>query len=106
VGRGAPPRRRPGAGRRLAGEPRLALPRRKSRQSSRAGRSRMQTRDAEPCSGPSHIAYRFHGCAGYNHAVADRLRRAYIDWARGLAVLLMIEAHAIDAWTRTSDKQT
>jgi uncharacterized membrane protein len=31
-------------------------------------------------------------------------RRAYIDWARGLAVLVMIEAHAIDAWTRPADK--
>jgi uncharacterized membrane protein len=29
-----------------------------------------------------------------------RHRRAYIDWARGLAVLLMIEAHTFDAWTR------
>ena len=38
--------------------------------------------------------------------MADRQRRAYIDWARGLAVLLMIEAHTIDAWTRTSDKHT
>ena len=27
-------------------------------------------------------------------------RRAYIDWARGIAVLLMIEAHTVDAWTR------
>jgi uncharacterized membrane protein len=27
-------------------------------------------------------------------------RRAYIDWARGIAVLLMIEAHTLDAWTR------
>src|SRR5262249_21250218 len=33
-------------------------------------------------------------------------RRVYIDWARGLAVLLMIEAHTIDAWTRPADKQT
>jgi len=33
-------------------------------------------------------------------------RRAYIDWARGIAVLLMIEAHAIDAWTRPDDKQS
>ena len=33
-------------------------------------------------------------------------RRAYIDWARGLAVLLMIEAHATDAWTRPADKQS
>jgi uncharacterized membrane protein len=27
-------------------------------------------------------------------------RRAYVDWARGIAVLLMIEAHTVDAWTR------
>ena len=33
-------------------------------------------------------------------------RKSYIDWARGLAVLLMIEAHTIDAWTRTSDRRT
>jgi uncharacterized membrane protein len=33
-------------------------------------------------------------------------RRAYIDWARGLAVLLMIEAHTTDAWTRAVDKKT
>src|SRR3954451_7432335 len=31
-------------------------------------------------------------------------RRTYIDWARGLAVLLMIEAHTTDAWTRPSAK--
>jgi len=29
-------------------------------------------------------------------------RRAYVDWARGIAVLLMIEAHTVDAWTRLS----
>jgi uncharacterized membrane protein len=29
-------------------------------------------------------------------------RAAYIDWARGIAVLLMIEAHTLDAWTRLS----
>jgi uncharacterized membrane protein len=28
-------------------------------------------------------------------------RRAYIDWLRGLAVVIMIEAHTIDAWTVT-----
>ncbi len=27
-------------------------------------------------------------------------RRAYVDWARGIAVLVMIEAHTVDAWTR------
>jgi uncharacterized membrane protein len=31
-------------------------------------------------------------------------RRAYIDWARGVAVLLMIEAHTADAWTRLADR--
>ena len=34
----------------------------------------------------------------------SRIRRAYIDWARGLAVLLMIEAHTLDAWTRLSSR--
>jgi uncharacterized membrane protein len=34
----------------------------------------------------------------------SRRRRAYIDWARGLAVLLMIEAHTLDAWTRVSSR--
>ena len=33
-------------------------------------------------------------------------RRDYIDWARGLAVLLMIEAHTLDAWTRAADRGT
>ena len=32
-------------------------------------------------------------------------RRAYIDWARGLAVLLMIEAHTVDAWTTASARK-
>jgi uncharacterized membrane protein len=31
-------------------------------------------------------------------------RRRYIDWARGIAVLIMIQAHALDAWTRASDR--
>jgi uncharacterized membrane protein len=30
---------------------------------------------------------------------ATRPRRGYIDWLRGLAVVIMIEAHTIDAWT-------
>jgi len=34
----------------------------------------------------------------------SRPRRAYIDWARGIAVLLMIEAHTLDSWTRTADR--
>lgn len=36
----------------------------------------------------------------------SRGRRAYIDWARGLAVLLMIEWHTADAWTRTADRHS
>jgi uncharacterized membrane protein len=35
-----------------------------------------------------------------------RSRRPYIDWARGLAVLLMIEWHTADAWTRVADRQS
>jgi len=31
-------------------------------------------------------------------------RRTYIDVARGIAVLLMIEAHTVDAWTRIASK--
>ena len=27
-------------------------------------------------------------------------RRGYIDWLRGVSVLIMIEAHTLDAWTR------
>jgi uncharacterized membrane protein len=33
-------------------------------------------------------------------------RRPYIDWARALALLVMIEAHTIDAWTRAAARQT
>lgn len=31
-------------------------------------------------------------------------RRTYIDWLRGVAVLIMIEWHAIDAWTADSER--
>ena len=31
-------------------------------------------------------------------------RRGYLDWMRGVAVLIMIEAHVIDAWTRAADR--
>jgi uncharacterized membrane protein len=31
-------------------------------------------------------------------------RRGYIDWMRGLAILIMIEAHVLDAWTRPADR--
>jgi uncharacterized membrane protein len=33
-------------------------------------------------------------------------RRGYIDWLRGLAILIMIETHVIDAWTRPTDRDT
>jgi uncharacterized membrane protein len=35
-----------------------------------------------------------------------RLRRRYIDWARGVAVLLMLGWHTADAWTRLPDRQS
>jgi uncharacterized membrane protein len=31
-------------------------------------------------------------------------RRGYIDWLRGISVLIMIEAHTLDAWTRLADR--
>ncbi len=31
-------------------------------------------------------------------------RRGYLDWLRGLAVLVMIEAHLLDSWTRSPDR--
>ena len=31
-------------------------------------------------------------------------RRAYLDWLRGVAVLIMVEAHLFDAWVRVSDR--
>jgi uncharacterized membrane protein len=37
---------------------------------------------------------------------SPRLRRGYLDWLRGLAVLIMIEAHLIDSWTRSPDRET
>lgn len=32
------------------------------------------------------------------------MRRAYIDWLRGIAVMIMFIAHATDAWTRDADR--
>jgi uncharacterized membrane protein len=37
--------------------------------------------------------------------VSGPLRRGYIDWLRGVAVLIMIEAHALDSWTRPADRE-
>ncbi len=31
-------------------------------------------------------------------------RREYLDWLRGVAVLIMIEAHTLDSWTRAADR--
>jgi uncharacterized membrane protein len=33
-------------------------------------------------------------------------RRGYLDWVRGLAVLIMIEAHLFDSWTWAPDRET
>jgi uncharacterized membrane protein len=33
-------------------------------------------------------------------------RRGYLDWVRGLAVLVMIQAHVLDSWTRTDVRST
>jgi uncharacterized membrane protein len=33
-------------------------------------------------------------------------RLSYVDWMRGLAILIMIEAHVLDAWVRPSDRQS
>ncbi|MEO8677752.1 MAG: heparan-alpha-glucosaminide N-acetyltransferase domain-containing protein [Vicinamibacterales bacterium] len=32
-------------------------------------------------------------------------RKVYLDWVRGLAVVIMVEAHVVDAWTREADRQ-
>ncbi len=33
-------------------------------------------------------------------------RRGYIDWLRGVAVLIMVEAHTIDSWTHPASRAT
>ena len=35
---------------------------------------------------------------------SDTVRHAYLDWVRGVAVLIMIEAHVLDAWTHAADR--
>jgi len=37
---------------------------------------------------------------------APATRRTYLDVLRGVAVLIMIEAHVIDAWTRAADRRS
>jgi len=39
-------------------------------------------------------------------ANGSRQRRDYLDWLRGVAVLLMIDAHLFDSWTRLSDRDS
>ena len=34
------------------------------------------------------------------HSDGSPRRREHLDWLRGVAVLLMIDAHLIDSWTR------
>ena len=36
----------------------------------------------------------------------ERGRRQYLDWLRGLAVVIMIEAHLLDSWTRAADRDS
>ena len=33
-------------------------------------------------------------------------RRGYLDWLRGVAVLIMIEAHLVDSWTGSPDRES
>ena len=41
------------------------------------------------------------------HDAGDRAsRRGYLDWLRGVAVLIMIEAHLLDSWTGGVDRET
>ena len=35
-----------------------------------------------------------------------RTRRGYLDWLRGVAVLIMIEAHLLDSWTGSPDRES
>jgi len=41
-----------------------------------------------------------------NTELASPKRRQYLDWLRGLAVLIMIEAHILDSWTRYDDRDS
>jgi uncharacterized membrane protein len=43
---------------------------------------------------------------GGGDLVPHRPRRGYLDWLRGLAVLIMIEAHVVDSWTGGADRQS
>ena len=34
------------------------------------------------------------------------MRKTYLDWLRGVAVVVMVLAHVTDAWTLDSDRKT
>jgi uncharacterized membrane protein len=60
---------------------------------------------------PAQIARTIRLKADPTHAIATPARarhsgsrRGYIDWLRGLAILIMIETHVLDAWTRPADR--
>jgi uncharacterized membrane protein len=38
--------------------------------------------------------------------ITSASRRGYLDWLRGVAVLVMIEAHLLDSWTAFPDRQS
>ena len=41
---------------------------------------------------------------GSRNLAAVVSRRGYLDWLRGVAVLIMVEAHLFDAWVRVIDR--
>jgi uncharacterized membrane protein len=45
-----------------------------------------------------------HPLSGTSGAFGDR--RPYIDWARGIAVVIMIGAHVLDAWTAPAERSS
>jgi uncharacterized membrane protein len=55
----------------------------------------------------SHAGEAGSGIVGGGAAVPRRsTRRGYLDWLRGIAVLIMIEAHTLDSWTRLADRHS
>jgi uncharacterized membrane protein len=38
------------------------------------------------------------------HTTAETARKAYLDWLRGVAVIVMIQGHVIDSWTLAADR--
>ena len=44
--------------------------------------------------------------AGHANPGERRPRRDYLDWLRGVAVLIMIEAHLLESWTGGADRST